>query len=100
MSLLALAAAGANGSFAFLLARLFPARIRFSGVALSLNISFTLLSGLGPLTANALIGASGWAAAPGLIISAVALIGLWTSVAIGRASRLDGNPAALRVSPG
>ena len=77
----ALAAAGANGSFAFLLARLFPSRIRFSGVALSLNISFTLFSGLGPLAANALIGASGWNASPGIVIAAAALIGLAASFA-------------------
>ena len=81
LPLLAIAVAGANGSFAYLLARLFPARVRFSGVALSLNISFTLLSGLGPLAANALIDASGWRAAPGLIVGAVALIGLAASFA-------------------
>lgn len=72
------AAAGANGSFAFILASLFPPRVRFSGVALSLNISFTLFSGLGPLAANALIGTSQWNAAPGLIIAAAALVG-WTA---------------------
>ncbi|WP_206185986.1 MFS transporter [Sphingosinicella sp. BN140058] len=84
LSLLAIAVAGANGSFAYLIAGLFPARVRFSGVALSLNISFTLLSGLGPLAANALIQASGRPAAPGLIVSAVALIGLVASLFLGR----------------
>ncbi len=69
LPLLTMAVAGANGSFAYLLAGLFPTRVRFSGVALSLNLGFTLLSGLGPLAANALIGATGWAAAPGLIIA-------------------------------
>jgi MFS family permease len=87
LSLLGLAVAGANGSFAYLLAGLFAARVRFSGVALSLNISFTLLSGLGPLAANALIGATGWLAAPGLIISAVAAIGLVASLRLKRPLR-------------
>ncbi|WP_420136897.1 MFS transporter [Sphingomonas sp.] len=82
--LFALAAAGANGSFAYLLAGLFPARVRFSGVGLSLNISFTVLSGLGPLAANALIAASGWRAAPGLIVVTVGLIGLAASLLLRR----------------
>jgi predicted MFS family arabinose efflux permease len=85
LPLLAVAVAGANGSFAYLLASLFPVRVRFSGVALSLNISFTLLSGLGPLAANALIAASGRPAAPGLIVSGVALVGLATAFLLGRA---------------
>jgi MFS family permease len=89
LPLLTMAVAGANGSFAFLLAGLFPTRVRFSGVALSLNVGFTLLSGLGPLAANALIGATGWAAAPGLIIAASALIGLVV------ASRLSDRPTTL-----
>lgn len=89
LPLLTMAVAGANGSFAYLLAGLFPTRVRFSGVALSLNLSFTLLSGLGPLAANALIGATGWAAAPSLIIAAAALIGLVV------ASRLSDRPATL-----
>lgn len=86
LSLLAIAVAGANGSFAYLLATLFPARVRFSGVALSLNISFTLLSGLGPLGANALIGATGWRAAPALIVCGVALVSLLAASRLGPAA--------------
>jgi MFS family permease len=89
LPLLALAAAGANGTFAYLVAGLFPARLRFSGVALSLNISFTLLSGLAPLGATAMIVASGWRAAPALIIVAVAVIGFAASVALGGYGRAD-----------
>jgi MFS family permease len=92
LPLFAMAAAGANGSFAYLIASLFPVRVRFSGVALSLNISFTVLSGLGPLGANALIATSGWPAAPALIVSAVALIGVGASVALGRVT--DKRPSA------
>ncbi|MFE1602119.1 MFS transporter [Methylobacterium sp. ID0610] len=93
LPLLTVAVAGANGSFAYLLAGLFPTRVRFSGVALSLNVGFTLLSGLGPLAANALIGATGWPAAPGLIIAAVALVGLLTAARLG--DRPDTLKAAL-----
>lgn len=83
LPLFAIAAAGANGSFAYLIAGLFPPPLRFSGVALSLNLSFTVLSGLGPLCANALIDLSGWRAAPALILVLVALAGLAASVALG-----------------
>ncbi|MEN3747383.1 MFS transporter [Sphingomonas sp. HF-S3] len=95
LPLFAIAAAGANGSFAYLIAGLFPPQLRFSGVALSLNISFTLLSGLGPLCANALIDATGWRAAPALILSTVALVGLGASIALaGRDLRGDAPPGA------
>lgn len=94
LPLLTVAMAGANGSFAYLLATLFPTRVRFSGVALSLNLGFTLLSGLGPLAANALIGATGWPAAPGLIIAGVALVGLLTALRL-----RDGPQPAGEVAP-
>ena len=41
-----------NGSFAVLLTDLFPTRIRFTGVALIFNVSFTLFSGMAPLAAT------------------------------------------------
>ena len=44
-----------NGSFACLLTDLFPTRIRFSGVALVFNISFTIFSGTAPLVATSMI---------------------------------------------
>ena len=43
-----------NGSFAVLLTDLFPTRIRFTGVALVFNVSFTLFSGTAPLIATTL----------------------------------------------
>ena len=39
-------------------ADLFPTRIRFSGVALSYNLSFTVFSGLAPVTATLLASSS------------------------------------------
>jgi hypothetical protein len=82
--MLALAVAGANGTFAFLLAELFPPRRRFSGVALSLNISFTLLSGLGPLAAAVLISATGVSAAPGWIIAGAGGVGIVAALLLAR----------------
>jgi MFS family permease len=70
-----------NGAFAVLLTDLFPTRIRFTGVALAFNISFTLFSGTAPLVATTLIRETGQAASPALlmIFSAIlALVGsLW-----------------------
>ncbi|RVU21766.1 MFS transporter [Methylobacterium oryzihabitans] len=96
LPLLTVAVAGANGSFAYLLAKLFPTRVRFSGVALSLNLGFTLLSGLGPLAANLLIGATGWPGAPGLIIAAVALVSLVTALRLSERTAEDAVAAQAR----
>lgn len=84
LPMLALAVAGANGTFAFLLAQLFPPRRRFSGVGLSLNISFTLLSGLGPLAAALLISASGVPAAPGWIVAGAGGVGIVAALLLAR----------------
>ena len=57
-----------NGVYACLLTDLFPTRIRFSGVALSFNVSFTLFSGTAPLVATELIRQTGSNVAPALIL--------------------------------
>ena len=71
-----------NGSFACLLTDLFPTRIRFTGVALVFNISFTIFSGTAPLVATTLIRATGSVTAPALLMigcGLLALVGsLWT----------------------
>ena len=71
-----------NGSFAVLLTDLFPTRIRFTGVALVFNVSFTLFSGMAPLAATTLIG-DGQPGVPGYLMmgsAALALVGsLWVN---------------------
>ena len=57
-----------NGTYAVLLADLFPTRIRFSGVALAINLSFPLFSGTAPLVATWLIGTTGSSASPAWIL--------------------------------
>lgn len=65
LMILAGAAVGvANGTFAATLADLYPARVRFSGVAMSMNLSLMLVSGTAPLLATALIRQSGDPTAP------------------------------------
>ena len=73
-----------NGSFAVLLTDLFPTRIRFTGVALGFNISFTLFSGTAPLVATSLIGGTGQMASPAFLMMACALIALVGSLWVDR----------------
>ncbi len=69
-----IAATFANGTFAAILADMFPTRVRFSGVALAFNLSFTAFSGTAPLVATSLIKATGWLAAPALFMIACGLL--------------------------
>ena len=57
-----------NGSFAVLLTDLFPTRIRFTGVALVFNVSFTVFSGTAPLAASTLIGYTGSVVSPAYLM--------------------------------
>jgi MFS family permease len=70
-----------NGSFAVLLTDLFPTRIRFTGVALVFNVSFTIFSGTAPLVATTLIRDTAMPASPAYLMmfsAALALAGsLW-----------------------
>jgi MFS family permease len=70
-----------NGSFAVLLTDLFPTRIRFTGVALVFNVSFTIFSGTAPLVATTLIRDTASPTSPAYLMmfsAALALIGsLW-----------------------
>ena len=92
-TLAGLAAGLTNGSFAVLLTDLFPTRVRFTGVALVFNVSFTIFSGTAPLVATTLIRDTGQASSPAymMMFSAVlALIGsLWVE-------RYGGNVMARR----
>ena len=73
-----------NGSFAVLLTDLFPTRIRFSGVALSFNIAFTIFSGMAPLFATTLIRETGLLAAPSFMGIACAALALVASLGVPR----------------
>jgi MHS family proline/betaine transporter-like MFS transporter len=73
-----------NGSFACLLTDLFPTRIRFTGVALVFNISFTIFSGTAPLVATTLIRELGTATAPALLMIGCGLLALAGSFVVER----------------
>jgi MFS transporter, MHS family, proline/betaine transporter len=77
-----------NGSFAVLLTDLFPTRIRFTGVALVFNVSFTIFSGTAPLVATSLIRDTGSPTSPAYLMMFSAVLALAGSLWV---ERLGGN---------
>jgi MFS family permease len=69
-----LAAALCNGPMAGIVADLFPTRIRFSGVAVSFNLAFSLFSGTAPLIATLLVAATGSPTGPAYFMVGCGLI--------------------------
>ena len=85
-ALAGIAAGLPSGTFACILADLFPTRVRFTGVALAFNISFTIFSGTAPLVATSLIQQAGAANGPAIFMIGCALLALAGSFAIERFS--------------
>jgi MHS family proline/betaine transporter-like MFS transporter len=82
-----------NGSFAVLLTDLFPTRVRFTGVALVFNVSFTIFSGTAPLVATTLIRDTGQATSPAYMMMFSAVLALLGSLWV---DRYGGNVMARR----
>ena len=78
------AAALINGTFAMILADLFPTRVRFSGVAVSYNISQTLFGGTVPLLAAALVAHTGSPLSPAVVMTGFAAVALLASFGLRR----------------
>jgi MFS transporter, MHS family, proline/betaine transporter len=93
LSALSLVFAISSGIWPSIVATLFPTRVRFSGIALSYNISITILSGFAPLAASALIARTGMLTAPATYIAACTLL---TFVATFAVARLSNQPATVR----
>lgn len=87
-TLAGLAAGLTNGSFAVLLTDLFPTRIRFTGVALVFNVSFTVFSGTAPLVATSLIRDTGSPTSPAYLMMFSAVLALVGSIWV---ERIGGN---------
>ena len=83
-TLAGLSAGLTNGSFAVLLTDLFPTRIRFTGVALVFNVSFTIFSGTAPLVATTLIRDSGTPTSPAYLMMFSAMLALLGSLWVER----------------
>jgi MHS family proline/betaine transporter-like MFS transporter len=84
LTLAGLCASLTNGSFACLLTDLFPTRIRFTGVALAFNVSFTIFSGTAPLVATTLIRETGSVTSPAILMMACALLAIVGSLWVDR----------------
>jgi hypothetical protein len=84
MMLAGLCAGLVNGSFACILTDLFPTRVRFTGVALSFNVAFTLFSGLTPLVATSLIQSTGSVTAPAFVMIGCGMLTLIGSFGLSR----------------
>jgi MFS family permease len=80
----------ANGTFAALLADLFPTEVRFSGVALAYNITAAVFGGFTALITAWLLAATGDKASPGIFLAAVAAL----SFVVGLAHRRYAERAA------
>ncbi len=83
-TLAGLSAGLTNGSFAVLLTDLFPTRIRFTGVALVFNVSFTIFSGTAPLVATSLIRDTGAPTSPAYLMMFSAVLALLGSLWVDR----------------
>ena len=55
----------------------FPTRVRYSGMALSINIGAILGGGITPYLVTALIEKTGWLFMPGIFMACAAVPGLW-----------------------
>jgi MFS transporter, MHS family, proline/betaine transporter len=69
-----LAASLVNGPMCGVAADLFPTRIRFSGVAISFNLAFSIFSGIAPLAATLLVKLADSPAGPGYYMSFCGLL--------------------------
>lgn len=87
----------ASGIWPSIVANLFPTRVRFSGIALSYNVSITILSGFAPLVASAIIARTGMVAAPAVYIAACAALTFISTFAV---PRLAGNSNAFQSAQG
>ncbi|MGH8260321.1 MAG: MFS transporter, partial [Steroidobacteraceae bacterium] len=84
-----------NGPMAGIVADLFPTRIRFSGVAVSFNVAFSLFSGTAPLMATVLVKMTGSSTGPAWFMVGCALITLVGMLFVKRyEGRILGEPAA------
>jgi MHS family proline/betaine transporter-like MFS transporter len=86
-----LSACFTHGTFATILADLFPTEVRFSGVAVTLNVGAVVFSGLMPLAATWLIVATGRNDAPAFLVVGAAVlalvVGFWLKPFEGQISR-------------
>jgi MFS transporter, MHS family, proline/betaine transporter len=72
----------ASGTWASVLADLFPVQVRFSGIALAYNVSVVVFSGFAPLLCATLVRMSGSLAAPAWYVIGSALVALLANLGL------------------
>ncbi|MGO1885575.1 MAG: MFS transporter [Citricoccus sp.] len=77
-----------DGTLPSFLAEMFPTQVRYSGFAVSFNLSNALFGGTAPLVATWLIATSGNVVAPGWFLMAAAVVSL-VAVALSRETSRD-----------
>jgi MFS transporter, MHS family, proline/betaine transporter len=82
-ALAGLAASFCNGPMCGLVADLYPTRLRFSGIAVSFNVAFSVFTGIAPLAATYLARAVS-PAAPAFYMAGCAAITLLGTLVVGR----------------
>jgi MFS family permease len=73
-----------GGAWGAMVAGMYATRVRFSGVALSANVSFAVFGGTTPLVATTLIETTGMTAAPAAILVVTAVLALLGCLFVGR----------------
>jgi MHS family proline/betaine transporter-like MFS transporter len=95
--LIGLSAAFTHGTFAAIIADVFPTPIRFSGVALALNGGAVIFSGLAPILATWLIETTGVQEAPAYLLVGSACLAFATSFALkAYEGEIDGTANSIR----
>jgi MFS transporter, MHS family, proline/betaine transporter len=79
-----IAASLINGPMCAVAADLYPTRIRFSGVAVSFNLAFSIFSGIAPILATVLVKETGSPAGPAWYMAGCALLTLIGSLFLHR----------------
>jgi MFS family permease len=72
------------GTYACILADLFPTEVRFSGVALSLNLSTVIFTGLTPVAITFLMRMTNLASMPGVYLALVAALAFFAGLLLKR----------------
>ena len=76
--------AGYNGAMVVYLTELMPVRIRTAGFSLAYSLATALFGGFTPALSTFLIARTGYAAAPGVWLSAAACLSLFAVLLLGR----------------
>ena len=88
----------ASGTWASVLADLFPVQVRFSGIALAYNVSVVVFSGFAPLLCATFVRVSGSPAAPAWYVIGASLVALVANLGMHALPRVGAQQSAATAS--